>query len=99
MRDMMEYKEYLGSVAYSAEDALFHGRLEGIRDLVTYEGEDEAGLEAAFREAVEDYLDLCRQENRRPEVPRSAMQYESVPERRHEYEMPARAEPMFLQEE
>ena len=74
----MAYGTYLGSVAFSAEDALFHGRLEGIRDLVTYESANEAGLEAAFREAVEDYLELCRQENRQPDTPREAVQFQDI---------------------
>ena len=36
--DTMEYKDYVGSVHYSREDEVFHGKLEGLRDLVTYEG-------------------------------------------------------------
>lgn len=39
----MEYKDYVGSVHYSDEDEVFHGRLEGIRDLVTYEGTEACG--------------------------------------------------------
>jgi predicted HicB family RNase H-like nuclease len=62
----LEYKEYLGSVEYSAEDEVLHGRLEFIRDLVTYEAPDAKGLKAAFEEAVDDYLDLCRSKGRKP---------------------------------
>lgn len=68
MRAMLEYKGYLGSVAYSAEDGVLHGRLEFIRDLVTYEGKDVKGLKAAFQEAVDDYLELCEAEGRKAEV-------------------------------
>ena len=38
MSTLLEYKGYFGSVEYSDEDEVFHGRLEFIRDLVTYEG-------------------------------------------------------------
>ena len=37
----------------------FHGKIEGIRDLVTFEATDGASLEIAFRDAVDDYLMTC----------------------------------------
>ena len=33
MTAMLEYKGYLGSVEFSDEDEVFHGRLKFIRDL------------------------------------------------------------------
>jgi predicted HicB family RNase H-like nuclease len=69
MSTMFEYKGYLGSIQYSDEDEVFHGRLEFIRDLVTYEGDSAKGIKAAFREAVDDYLKLCQIEGRKPDVP------------------------------
>ena len=56
MSSMLEYKGYLGSIEYSDEDEVLHGRLEFIRDLVTYEGTDAKGLKQAFQDAVDDYL-------------------------------------------
>lgn len=69
MSDMLEYRGYLGSVRYSDEDEILHGRLEFIRDLVTYEGQDAGTLKRAFREAVDDYLEMCDEEGRKPDVP------------------------------
>ena len=69
MSDMLEHRGYLGSVLYSDEDETFHGRLEYIRDLVTYEGSDAASLTNAFQEAVNDYLRLCDEQGRSPDVP------------------------------
>ena len=69
MGTMLEYKGYLGSVEYSDDDEVLHGRLEFIRDLVTYEGTDAKILKAAFQEAVDDYLALCESEGRTPDVP------------------------------
>lgn len=60
MNDLLEYKGYFGSVRYSDADEVFHGKLEFIRDLVSYEGRDAKGLKAAFHEVVDDYLALCR---------------------------------------
>ena len=53
MSNMLEYRGFLGSVLYSGEDETFHGKLEFIRDLVTYEGDDAKSLKQAFREAVD----------------------------------------------
>jgi predicted HicB family RNase H-like nuclease len=69
MSDTMEYKGYIGSVHYSAPDEVFHGKLEGIRDLVTYEGIDVKGLKSAFVEAVDDYLSTCKAKKKEPDTP------------------------------
>ena len=69
MTSMLEYNGYIGSVEYSDPDEVFHGRLEFIRDLVTYEGTDARSLKQAFHEAVDDYLALCAEEGRKPDVP------------------------------
>ncbi len=69
MSDMMTYKGYHGSVSYSDEDKMLTGKIEYIRDLVSYEGTDIQSLEAAFREAVDDYLQLCKEQGRDPEKP------------------------------
>ena len=69
MSSELEYKGYFGSIEYSDEDEVLHGRLEFIRDLVTYEATDAKGLKQAFQEAVDDYLGFCQQQGRRPDVP------------------------------
>ncbi len=69
MKDMMAYKGYYGSVHYSDEDQVFHGKIEFIRSLVSYEGTDVRSLRKAFEEAVDDYLELCKEESKEPEMP------------------------------
>ena len=69
MSNFLQHRGYLGSVHFSDEDETFHGRLEFIRDLVTYEGADAKRLKRAFREAVDDYLGMCEAEGRKPDVP------------------------------
>ncbi len=63
----LKYKGYIGSVAYSEPDKVFFGKLEGIDDLVNYEGESVQELTSAFHEAVEDYLIFCEEHNCKPE--------------------------------
>lgn len=67
MKDVMKYKDYIGSVHYSAEDEVFFGKIEGINDLISFEGHSVTELKAAFREAVEDYLELCNLNGKEPE--------------------------------
>lgn len=69
MSDILQYKGYYGSVMYSAEDHVLHGKLLYIRALVSYEAETASGIEKAFHEAVDDYLDLCKTEGIKPEQP------------------------------
>lgn len=59
MKDILMYKDFLGSVHFSAKDDCFFGKIEGIDDLVTFEGQDVKAIKKSFREAVEDYIELC----------------------------------------
>lgn len=61
MIDRIKYKEFIGSVHFSADDDIFFGKIEGVNDLVTFEGNTVKQLKKAFKEAVEDYIDLCKQ--------------------------------------
>lgn len=69
MTTMPDYKGYIGSVDYNDDDEILHGRLEFIRDLVTYEGSDAKSLKRAFHDAVDDYLEFCAADGRKPDVP------------------------------
>ena len=69
MKDMMEYKGYLGSVHYNDEDEVFYGKLAFIRDLVSYEGKSVTELKQSFQEAVDDYLETCEQTGKKPQTP------------------------------
>ncbi|MRJ20892.1 hypothetical protein FRT60_11195 [Pseudomonas haemolytica] len=66
MNRQLQYQGYTGSIEYSAEDNCLFGRLLYISALVSYEGQTEQALEAAFREAVNDVLNRERNEARQP---------------------------------
>ncbi|MCL2293394.1 MAG: type II toxin-antitoxin system HicB family antitoxin [Spirochaetes bacterium] len=67
MKDVIKYKDYMGSVHFNAEDEIFYGKIEGIDDLVTFEGKSVEELKKAFWEAVEDYLETCKKYNKEAE--------------------------------
>ena len=56
----MTYMGYSPRVDFDAEDRLFAGHLIGVRDIVGFHGMSAADLEAAFHEAVDDYLEACK---------------------------------------
>ena len=65
--NMLRYKDFFGSVEYSADDDCFFGRIIGTTDLVTFEGNSVETLKAAFAEAVEDYIVLCNEAGKEPQ--------------------------------
>lgn len=67
MNNTIDYRGYVGSVEFSAEDGVFHGKVQGIRSLISYEGTTAEELLADFHGAVDDYLDLCAEEGIEPE--------------------------------
>lgn len=66
MKNVIKHKSFLGSVGFSAEDEIFFGKIEGIDDLVTFEGKSVDELKESFEEAVEDYLAICKSLGKNP---------------------------------
>jgi predicted HicB family RNase H-like nuclease len=68
-RSTLEYKGYIGSVEADVESRVLVGRLLYIKDTIGYSGDTFESIEAAFREAVDDYLDACADAGEQPDVP------------------------------
>lgn len=62
---MLEYKGYIGAV--EPEDGSFVGRVLGLRDVITFEGETCTEVEQAFRDSVDDYLAFCAERAEPPD--------------------------------
>lgn len=67
MKNTLKYKEYSGSVSFSAEDEVFYGKVQGLNDLLTFEGESVKELKKSFQETVDDYLSTCDSLGKSPE--------------------------------
>lgn len=67
----LQHKGYYGSVEYSAEDDVLHGRVLNINDIVIYEGRTVEEIKANFVDAVEGYLNMCEELGSRPDKPAS----------------------------
>ena len=67
MKDVLIYKEYIGSVHFNADDEVFFGKIEGVEDLITFEGNSVLEVKGAFEEAVNDYIELCKENGKKLE--------------------------------
>mgnify|MGYP006305305715 CR=1 FL=1 len=83
MQNVLEYKGYYGSVEFDSRDEQLHGRLIGISDIISYEGQSVEELKKDFRAAVDDYLDTCREMDREPEKPFSGRLMVRMPRELH----------------
>ncbi|NMZ48187.1 toxin-antitoxin system HicB family antitoxin [Pseudomonas poae] len=69
MNNQLKHKGYIGSIEASLEDNCLYGKVLFIKALVSYEGKTVAELDAAFQEAVDDYLATCQALGQTPEKP------------------------------
>ena len=66
MNDILQYKDYIASIHFNSEDEVFYGKILGIDDLISFEGASVKELKKSFREAVEDYIETCKQMGKEP---------------------------------
>ena len=66
MKGMMEFNDFKASIHYSSEDDVLFGKIIGIDDSITFEGSSISSLKKAFKDAVEDYISICREIGKEP---------------------------------
>jgi len=66
MASTIEHNGYIGSIEYSPEDKCFFGKLEMIDDLITFEATTADELEESFHNAVDEYIQTCKELGRNP---------------------------------
>lgn len=62
----LKHKDFVGIFNYIEEEEVMFGKIEGITDLVTFEGTSIEEIKKSFIEAVEDYLELCKEAGKEP---------------------------------
>ena len=67
--DHLHYKGYTGTVKYSEEDKIFHGKIVGIKSLISYEGDSVKTITQDFMNAIDEYLEHCAAWGDEPEKP------------------------------
>lgn len=68
MANIMKYKGYWAEINYSDEDECFCGKIEGLKnDLIFFEGQTVKELKKDFKEAIDYYLQVCKERGEEPE--------------------------------
>jgi predicted HicB family RNase H-like nuclease len=65
----LHYKNYTGSVEFSEEDAVFHGKVIGIKALISFEGDSVSAITNDFHKAIDEYMQFCAVKGKEPEKP------------------------------
>lgn len=64
---VLKYKNFIGSVEYSEADKILFGKVQGIRGLISYEGQNVEELEQDFRAGIDEYLEVCKEKGIEPQ--------------------------------
>lgn len=65
--NILEYKGYHTKVVFDSKELVLRGKIEGIGDLVNFECENLKDIEKEFHEAVDDYLEFCKEVGKEPD--------------------------------
>ena len=67
MSNTLRYKNYIGTVNFSEEDEVFFGKVAGITDSISFEGDTVESLVQDFHDAVDEYLAFCSECGKEPQ--------------------------------
>jgi predicted HicB family RNase H-like nuclease len=79
----MTYKGYTARVELDERDAIFVGRVLGLRSVISFHGETVAELRREFEVAIDDFLRDCKEQGISPEKPSSGKLMLRVPPEVH----------------
>lgn len=65
----IKYKGYTSHLKYNAENNIWFGKIENIKDLVNFEATNLEEAINEFNRAVEDYLNFCADIGKEPDKP------------------------------
>jgi predicted HicB family RNase H-like nuclease len=65
----MEYRGYTGVLEVDEEAGILHGRVIGLRDVITFQAPTVEGAREEFRRSVDSYLEFCASRGEAPEEP------------------------------
>lgn len=65
LKQTMTDKGYVGSVEFSDADGVFFGKVQGVRSLISYEGETREALQAVFGRRLMRISNCAKKSNAR----------------------------------
>lgn len=66
---ILEHGDYLARVDYDPADAVLHGEVLNLRDVVTFQARSADELLRAFADSVAAYAAFCREHGKEPQKP------------------------------
>lgn len=63
----LKYRGYIGSVEFDIDGGYLHGKILFIDDCIIYDANTVPELQKSFENAVDDYLELCKEIGKSPE--------------------------------
>jgi len=63
MKNLLKYKSFLGTISFNLQDRIFYGKIEGITEVITYQGRTLSELIEAFHQAATNYCERCKFSN------------------------------------
>lgn len=66
--EQFQYKDFIGGgIEWNEDRSRWRGKILNITDLVDFVGNTPEELEAAFRDSVDDYLEMCSDLGKAPQ--------------------------------
>lgn len=66
-KNVLQYKGYHTIIEYDTETYMLRGKIEGINDFVNFQSENPKEIEQEFHNAVDDYLEFCKEVGKDPD--------------------------------
>lgn len=67
MKNTLSYKGFTARIEFDPDDKIFFGRVLGVREIIGFHGETVKELVTDFHNAINHYLELCRQRGEKPQ--------------------------------
>lgn len=71
MKNTLTYRGYTARLEFDPDDNILVGRVLDIDDIISFHGDSVAAFQAAFHEAIDDYIAACAKLGQNPEKPAS----------------------------
>ncbi|MFA5480374.1 MAG: type II toxin-antitoxin system HicB family antitoxin [Candidatus Muiribacteriota bacterium] len=60
-KNILKYKNFKAEIFYAEEDNVFYGKILGINDMITFEGQSVNELKKEFKTSAEEYIKICEE--------------------------------------
>ena len=66
MNETLRYKNYISTIHFSADDDVFHGKVIGVNDLITFEGNSVKKIKKSFK--IKKHKEKALDKRNHPEI-------------------------------